>query len=66
MTGTTILAFVYQDGVMCVADTRTSSGSFVGNRASDKIDYISDFIIGMRTGVSSVTHNTLREAAYEL
>ena len=60
MTGTTIIAFNYQDGVMCVADTRTSSGTFIGNRASDKIDYISNYIVGMRTGVSSVTQNSIR------
>jgi len=37
LTGTTIMACTYEGGVVLGADSRTSSGSYVANRAADKI-----------------------------
>ena len=36
--GTTILSLVYDSGVLIAGDTRSSSGSFVGNKVSDKLE----------------------------
>lgn len=35
--GTTIMAVTYKGGVILGADSRTSTGSYVANRASDKV-----------------------------
>ena len=43
-TGTTIMAVVYDKGVLLGADSRTSSGAYVADRCADKLDYIHDKI----------------------
>jgi hypothetical protein len=49
-TGTTILASAYKGGVVLAADSRTSTGSYVANRASDKITEICDNVFMCRSG----------------
>lgn len=39
---TTIMAVEYDGGVVMGADSRTSTGSYVANRVSDKITYVAD------------------------
>ena len=39
---TTIMAVEYDGGVVMGADSRTSTGSYVANRVSDKITYVHD------------------------
>ena len=41
-TQTTIMAVEYDGGVVMGADSRTSSGSYIANRVSDKITYVHD------------------------
>ena len=42
LTGTTIIACTYDGGVVLGADSRTSSGSYVANKAADKITKVCD------------------------
>ena len=55
--GTTLIAIRYKDGVIVAADSQTSSGSYISNRASNKISTISDYIICLRSGSSADTQN---------
>jgi len=55
--GTTLIAIRYKDGVIVAADSQTSSGSYISNRASNKISVISDYIICLRSGSSADTQN---------
>lgn len=54
-TGTTIMAVCFDGGVVMGADSRTSSGSYVANRVSDKITPISDTIYVCRSGSAADT-----------
>ena len=60
-TGTTILACAYRNGVVLAADSRTSTGTYVANRASDKITQICDNVWMCRSGSAADTQNV---AAY--
>ncbi|CAL6385244.1 unnamed protein product [Bathycoccus prasinos] len=60
-TGTTILACAYRSGVVLAADSRTSTGAYVANRASDKITQICDNVWMCRSGSAADTQNV---AAY--
>uniref|UniRef100_A0A2P2I195 Proteasome subunit beta n=1 Tax=Hirondellea gigas TaxID=1518452 RepID=A0A2P2I195_9CRUS len=55
MTGTTIMAVEYADGVVIAADSRTSSGTFVTNRVTDKLSKITDSIYCCRSGSAADT-----------
>lgn len=56
MMGTSILAVVYDGGVVMGADSRTSSGSYVANRASDKLSPVyQDSIYCCRSGSAADT-----------
>lgn len=55
LTGTTIMAVVYDKGVILGADSRTTMGSYVGDRCADKIDYVHDKICALRAGRASDT-----------
>eukprot|EP00357_Protocruzia_adherens_P019579 CAMPEP_0114990080 /NCGR_PEP_ID=MMETSP0216-20121206/10573_1 /TAXON_ID=223996 /ORGANISM="Protocruzia adherens, Strain Boccale" /LENGTH=208 /DNA_ID=CAMNT_0002353167 /DNA_START=97 /DNA_END=723 /DNA_ORIENTATION=+ len=57
-TGTTIMAVCYDGGVMVGADSRTSSGSIVSSRATNKIDQLHKKIFVCRSGVASHTQIT--------
>merc|ERR1719335_490802 len=54
-TGTTIMAVAYDGGVVLGADTRTSTGDYVANRASRKISKVHDKIFVCRCGSAADT-----------
>jgi 20S proteasome subunit beta 1 len=54
-TGTTIMAIVYDGGVVMGADSRTSTGDYVANRASRKISKVHDKIFVCRCGSAADT-----------
>merc|ERR1719262_1597239 len=54
-TGTTIMAIRYNGGVVLGADTRTSTGEYVANRASRKISKVHDKIFVCRCGSAADT-----------
>lgn len=55
MMGTTIMAVSYDGGVVLAADSRTSTGSYVANRVSDKLTPVSDTIYCCRSGSAADT-----------
>jgi 20S proteasome subunit beta 1 len=55
MMGTTIMAVTFDGGVVLGADSRTSTGTYVANRVSDKITPISEHIYCCRSGSASDT-----------
>merc|ERR1719487_3206642 len=54
-TGTTIMAVEFDGGVVLGADTRTSTGDYVANRASRKISKVHDKIFVCRCGSAADT-----------
>ncbi|KAI7841475.1 hypothetical protein COHA_004869 [Chlorella ohadii] len=54
-TGTTIVAVSYADGVVIGADSRVSTGTYVSNRASDKITALCDNVYLLRSGSAADT-----------
>ncbi|KAG8373920.1 hypothetical protein BUALT_Bualt11G0075400 [Buddleja alternifolia] len=50
MMGTTIIGVTYNGGVVLGADSRTSTGMYVANRASDKITQLTDNVYICRSG----------------
>jgi len=54
-TGTTIMAIAYEGGVILGADSRTSTGTYVANRVSDKIVQLHDSIWCCRSGSAADT-----------
>lgn len=54
-TGTTIVAVSYDGGVVIGADSRVSTGTYVSNRASDKITPLTDGIYLLRSGSAADT-----------
>merc|ERR1719262_802541 len=54
-TGTTIMAIEFAGGVVMGADTRTSTGEYVANRASRKISKVHDKIFVCRCGSAADT-----------
>jgi len=72
-TGTTIMAVEFDGGVVMGADTRTSTGAYVANRASRKISKVHDNIFVCRCGSAADTQaltgfvvNYLNQHAVEL
>ena len=57
---TTILAMVYDGGVMLAADSRTSSGVYIANRVADKIWPISQNIFALKSGTAADTQFLLQ------
>lgn len=55
MMGTTIMAVAYDGGVIIGADSRTSAGSYVANRVSDKLTKIGERIYCCRSGSAADT-----------
>lgn len=55
MTGTSIMAVAFEGGVVMGADCRTTTGSYVSNRVSDKLDQVSDRIYVLRSGSAADT-----------
>ncbi|KAI5150331.1 20S proteasome subunit beta 1 [Enteropsectra breve] len=61
-TGTTIMAFIYRDGVILAADSRTSSGSFIDSRVTNKLTKITSNIYCCRSGSAADTQRITRYA----
>ncbi|KAI9202699.1 nucleophile aminohydrolase [Polychytrium aggregatum] len=53
--GTTIMAVQYKDGVIVGADSRTTMGSYIANRVTDKLTPIHDRIFCCRSGSAADT-----------
>jgi len=53
--GTTILAVSFADGVVLAADTRTSTGTIVVNRAANKLTKLTDNVYCCRSGSAADT-----------
>lgn len=64
MTGTTIMAIIYDGGVLIGADSFTTSGNYVFDRAADKLDFVHDRICCLRSGTSSDTQTLNRYTRY--
>lgn len=54
-TGTTIMAVTFEGGVVLGADSRTSAGSFIVNRAARKISRLHDRLFVCRSGSAADT-----------
>lgn len=72
-TGTTIMAVEFNGGVMLAADSRTSTGDYVANRASRKVSRLHDRIFVLRSGsaadtqaLTAMVRNYLFQHAMEL
>ncbi|XP_030373678.1 proteasome subunit beta type-6-like [Scaptodrosophila lebanonensis] len=65
-TGTTIMAVEFEGGVVIGADSRTSAGSFVANRVTDKLTRITDHIYCCRSGSAADTQAIADIVAYSL
>jgi 20S proteasome subunit beta 1 len=55
MMGTTIMAVSFDGGVILGADSRTSTGSYVANRVSDKLTSVASNIYCCRSGSAADT-----------
>ncbi|XP_046850793.1 proteasome subunit beta type-6-like [Xenia sp. Carnegie-2017] len=55
LTGTTIMAVEFADGVVIGADSRTTTGSYIANRVTDKLTPITDKIYCCRSGSAADT-----------
>ncbi|KAM2869026.1 hypothetical protein FF1_017012 [Malus domestica] len=55
--GTTIIGVTYDGGVVLAADSRTSTGVYVANRASDKITQLTDNVYVCRSGSVPILSN---------
>ncbi|KAH7821793.1 putative Proteasome subunit beta type-6 [Monocercomonoides exilis] len=65
-TGTTIMALKFAGGLLLAADSRTSLGSFIANRMSDKITPVFEDIYVCRSGSSADTQTVTAYANYSL
>lgn len=54
-TGTTIVACTFNGGVVIGADSRVSTGTYISNRASDKITPLTDSVYLLRSGSAADT-----------
>ena len=54
-TGTTIVAVAFDGGVVIGADSRVSTGTYVSNRAADKLHPLSDNAWLLRSGSAADT-----------
>jgi len=55
MMGTSIIAVEYEGGVVIGADSRTSTGSYIANRVSDKLTKLCDYVYCCRSGSAADT-----------
>lgn len=53
--GTSIMAVAFPGGVVIGADSRTTMGSYVANRVTDKLTFLSDRIYCCRSGSAADT-----------
>lgn len=65
-TGTTLVAVEFKDGVVFGADSRTTSGSFVHNRVTDKLVEITDRVYCCRSGSAADTQAVTEIVRYHM
>ncbi|CCO30599.1 20S proteasome subunit beta 1 [Rhizoctonia solani AG-1 IB] len=65
--GTSIMAVQFKGGVVIGADSRTTTGSYIANRVTDKLTHVHDRIYCCRSGsaadtqaVASIVHYYLQ------
>lgn len=49
------MACKFRDGVVLAADSRTSTGSYVANRVTDKLTKVTDYVYCCRSGSAADT-----------
>ena len=64
-TGTTIVAVSYDGGVVLGADSRVSMGSYISNRASDKLAPLADSVWLLRSGSAADTQAVADYGVYQ-
>ena len=62
--GTTLVSLVYDGGVMLGCDGKSASSVLIGQRISDKLEPLHQYIYCQRTGVSAHTEAVARYARY--
>jgi 20S proteasome subunit beta 1 len=65
-TGTTLVAVEFDGGVVIGADSRTSMGTFVHNRVTDKLTEVTDNIYCCRSGSAADTQAITDVVKYKL
>ncbi|XP_076472645.1 proteasome subunit beta type-6-like [Babylonia areolata] len=65
-TGTTIMAVEFADGVVIGADSRTTTGSYIANRVTDKLTKVTDLIYCCRSGSAADTQAIADIVKYHL
>ncbi|XP_041378043.1 proteasome subunit beta type-6-like [Gigantopelta aegis] len=65
-TGTTIAAVEFDGGVVIGADSRTTTGSYIPNRVTDKLTKVTDYIYCCRSGSSADTQAVADIVNYHL
>ncbi|OUM52293.1 hypothetical protein BVG19_g1469 [[Candida] boidinii] len=64
--GTSIMAVTFADGVILGADSRTTTGSYIANRVTDKLTQIQDKIWCCRSGSAADTQAVADIVKYHL
>lgn len=64
--GTSIMAVRFKDGVILGADSRTTTGTYIANRVSDKLTQIHDTIYCCRSGLAADTQAVADIVKYHL
>ncbi|CAG5127702.1 unnamed protein product [Candidula unifasciata] len=65
-TGTTIMATEYDGGVVVGADSRTTTGSYIANRVTDKLTKVTDYIYCCRSGSAADTQAVADLVKYQI
>lgn len=66
LTGTTIMACEFNDGVVIGSDSRTTTGSYIANRVTDKLTQVTDYIYCCRSGSAADTQAITDIVKYHL
>ncbi|ODV84463.1 hypothetical protein CANARDRAFT_29009 [[Candida] arabinofermentans NRRL YB-2248] len=64
--GTSIMAVTFKDGVILGADSRTTTGSYIANRVTDKLTQIHDKVWCCRSGSAADTQAVADIVKYHL
>ncbi|CAJ0574512.1 unnamed protein product, partial [Mesorhabditis spiculigera] len=65
-TGTTLIAMEYEGGVVVGTDSRTSAGSFISSRVTNKITPVTDHLVVCRSGNAADTQTIADIVKYHL
>jgi len=66
LTGTTIMAVEYNGGVVLAADSRTTTGTFIANRFTDKLTPVTKHIFCCRSGSAADTQAITEIVQYNM